>query len=214
MLVLFSSSIALAQDFCKGDFNYNGSVGAEDVTEFLNHFGRHPFNEPCPPDGPATVPKTGQTISYATGDDGDHQRGVALVSPRFTDNRDGTVTDNQTGLIWLQDANCFGLRTWEQALTDSNGLASGSCGLSDGSQAEDWRLPNYKELFSLVDASNYEPALSSGHPFDNVQFEFYWSSTTNAHWTVHAWLVFMGSGHVYDYHKTNAFYIWPVRGGH
>ena len=45
-----------AQDFCKGDFNYDGSVGAEDVTEFLNHFGRSQFNNPCPPDGPTPVP--------------------------------------------------------------------------------------------------------------------------------------------------------------
>lgn len=60
-----------AQDFCKGDFNYDGSVGAEDVTEFLNHFGRSQFNNPCPPDGPTPVPKTGQTTSFATGDDGD-----------------------------------------------------------------------------------------------------------------------------------------------
>lgn len=28
--------------------------------------------------------------------------------PRFTDNADGTVTDNQAGLIWLKDADCFG----------------------------------------------------------------------------------------------------------
>ena len=110
MVVILSSSIARAQDFCKGDFNYNGSVAAEDVTIFLEHFGRNPFNNPCPPDGPTPVPKTGQTTSYATGDDGDLERGAALVTPRFTDNLDGTVTDNQTGLIWLKDANCFGFR--------------------------------------------------------------------------------------------------------
>ena len=43
-----------------------------------------------------------------TGEDGDHQRGVALVTPRFTKNGDGTVIDNQTGLIWLEDSNCMG----------------------------------------------------------------------------------------------------------
>ena len=57
---------------------------------------------------PAPVPKTGQTVSYATGDDGDLQKGVAWPDPRFTDNSDGTVTDNLTGLIWLKNANCFG----------------------------------------------------------------------------------------------------------
>jgi hypothetical protein len=59
MVVLLSSSIALAQDFCKGDFNYNGSVAAEDVELFLEHFGRSIFNNPCPPDGPSPVPQRG-----------------------------------------------------------------------------------------------------------------------------------------------------------
>ena len=54
------------------------------------------------------VPKTGQTTIYAAGDDGDLQKGIALPSPRFTDNGNGTVTDNLTGLIWLKNANCIG----------------------------------------------------------------------------------------------------------
>jgi len=76
VLLLVSAPIAIAQDFCQGDFNYNGSVAAEDVTTFLESFGRNPFNNPCPPDGPSPVPKTGQTTSYASGDDGDLERGV------------------------------------------------------------------------------------------------------------------------------------------
>jgi len=59
-------------------------------------------------DEPAPVPKTGQTTSYATGDDGDLEKGVAWPDPRFMDNGNGTVTDNLTGLIWLKNANCFG----------------------------------------------------------------------------------------------------------
>ena len=47
----------------------------------------------------------------------------------------GTVTDNLTRLIWLKNANAFGVRTWEQALSDANTLASGSAGLTDGSVA-------------------------------------------------------------------------------
>jgi len=71
------------------------------------------------------LPATGQTgcwdssggsITCAdTGQDGDIQAGVALPDPRFTDNGDGTVTDNLTGLIWLINANCFGEQTWTQA---------------------------------------------------------------------------------------------------
>jgi hypothetical protein len=215
MVVLLSTSIALAQNFCKGDFNYDGAVAADDVATFLEHFGRSPFNDPCPPDGPSPVPQTGQTTSYAAGDDGDHQRGVGLVTPRFTDNDDGTVTDNQTGLIWLKDANCFGPRPWSLALSDCNGLADPSCGLTDGSNAGEWRLPNYKELFSLVDANNYDPALPTGHPFTNVVSGGYSSSTTIAAINLGIWTLPMYHGIPNFGDKIEQhYYVWPVRGGH
>ena len=60
-------------------------------------------------------------------------------------------------------------RSWTDAISDCHGLADGSCGLTDGSSAGDWRFPNRKELESLLDLSQYNPALPSGHPFDNVQ---------------------------------------------
>ena len=69
MVVLLSAPNVFAQNFCKGDFTYDGDVDANDVTTFLEHFGRSQFNNPCPPDGPAPVPKTWQTTSYGTGDD-------------------------------------------------------------------------------------------------------------------------------------------------
>ena len=68
----------------------------------------------------APVPKTGQTTSWATGDDGYHQKGVAWPNPRFTDNGDGTVTDNLTSLMWLQNAGLLGTETWEEALIACN----------------------------------------------------------------------------------------------
>ena len=170
----------------------------------------------------AAVEKTGQTTSYATGDDGDLEKGVAWPNPRFTDNSDGTVTDTLTGLIWLKDANCFGQRTWNNALSDSNGLGSGLCGLTDGSSAGDWRLPNKNELVSLVHNEYYAPALpntagtgqwSAGDPFTNVSPHYYWSSSTYAVDTGYAWHVGMSSGYVYCNVKTNYYYVWPVRGG-
>ena len=64
------------------------------------------------------VPKTGQTTSYGTREDGALQKGVAWPTPRFTDNNNGTVTDKLTGLIWMKNADYFGLRTWVQALSE------------------------------------------------------------------------------------------------
>ena len=74
----------------------------------------------------APVERTGQTESYATGDDGDLQRGAIWPNPRFTDNGNGTVTDNLTGLIWLKNADCFGQRSWSDALSDCNSLGAGN----------------------------------------------------------------------------------------
>jgi hypothetical protein len=59
------------------------------------------LDEDCDKTG---VPKTGQTTFYALGDDGDLQMGIAWPEPRFTDNEDGTVTDNLNGLMWTKDA--------------------------------------------------------------------------------------------------------------
>jgi len=165
------------------------------------------------------LPRTGQTLPYASGDDGTVQKGVAVSGPRFTDNANGTVTDNLTGLIWLRNARCdFGdavtpafILSWSDALGVSNTLASGSCGLSDGSKAGDWRLPNVVELESLVDIAQAGPALPVAHPFSGVQSNVYWSSTTNARNTGSAWTVNFDSGLVLDFNKALSYSVWAVR---
>jgi hypothetical protein len=160
------------------------------------------------------VPKTGQTSSYGTRDDGALQKGVAWPTPHFKDNGNGTVTDNLTGLIWMKNANAFGLRTWDAALSEAIGLHSGSIpGLTDGSKAGDWRLPNVRELQSLVDYGRYGPALPTGHPFTGVQMSFYWSSSTYAAGTTTAWGVLFGDGYAYTGDKFDLAYVWCVRGG-
>ncbi len=178
------------------------------------------------------LPRTGQTGCWdvngnsvacaGTGQDGDKLKGVPAPNPRFTDNANGTVTDNQTGLIWLQNANCTNTAggiaktneylNWTDALSWSNGLASGACALSDGTVAGDWRLPNRKELQSLIDRQNSYPALPTGHPFNNVQ-AYYWSSSSYAYVTGIAWYVYMVDGFVYGSVKTYSSYVWPVRAG-
>ncbi len=178
----------------------------------------------------APVPKTGQTTIYTTADDGDLQMGVAWPNPRFTDNGDGTVTDNLTGLIWLKDANCDGAKTWSNAIVWANDLYDGcmdcggtdnDCGLSDGSGAGDWRLSNVQELQSLVHYGYHAPALpntagtgqwTEGDPFISVQSTYYWVSTTYAHSTSVAWDGHLSYGSVSYDNKSDVHYAWPVRG--
>ena len=158
------------------------------------------------------VLKTGQTTTFATGDDGDQQAGVPVPNPRFTDNGDGTVTDNLTGLTWLKDAGCLGFQPWANALAAANALADGACGLIDGSAAGDWRVPNRNELTSLLDLGTHHPAVPAGHPFMNVASS-YWSSTTHAVDSSIAWFVNFVFGEVIpDFKDFNAF-VTAVRGG-
>jgi hypothetical protein len=155
------------------------------------------------------------------------QAGVVLPSPRFTDNGDGTITDNLTGEVWLKDASCAtlgqaGQADWATALTNVAALADEDCGLSDGSSAGDWYLPNVRQLQSLIHYGFWSPALSDaagtakwvpGDAFIDVPSSGYWSSTTDAQATSNAWIVRFTDGLVEPENKANLRFVLPVRGG-
>jgi serine/threonine protein kinase len=106
----------------------------------------------------------GVTSRYTDNGDGtvtDNKTGV-VAKYRYTDNGDGTVTDNKTGLIWLKNANCSGREmTWKEAMQWAAKLAHGQCGLSDGSKAGDWHLPTKDEWEAMMDKRYSAPALSN-----------------------------------------------------
>ena len=176
--------------------------------------------------GGAPVEDTGQTLCFdemgdsrpcgGTGEDGGFQAGVAWPTPRFADNGDGTATDKLTGLDWLRDANCpAGTKTWQEALDWVDDLNTTAIACTDYAAMTftDWRLPNVKELLSLVDYGQPSSALPSGHPFESVQSLFYWSSSSFAPGPASAWKVFMGSGFDNVEVKTASDFVWPVHGG-
>lgn len=183
---------------------------------------------------PAPLPKSGQTTCYSgegtvmvcdgTGQDGATLKGIAIPTPRFTKHNNGTVTDNLTGLVWLANANCATLspKSWTAAQTAVAALHAGDCGLSDGSVAGDWRLPNSRELLSLTHSEYHSPALSNsagtakwseGNPFSGVQSNGYWSSTSYAFYPTLAWYVYLLDGYLSYTSKPYSLYVWPVRGG-
>jgi hypothetical protein len=141
---------------------------------------------------------------------------------RFSDLGNGTVRDNDTGLIWLKNANCFGTKTWNGAMAAAAALAHGSCGLTDGSAAGDWRLPTIGEWQAFVDTGYSGPALcnaagtdrwAEGDAFTGVQSVYYWSGTEYAGNPSLAWLVGMNAGYVHGNGKVSFYYVWPVRPG-
>lgn len=91
------------------------------------------------------LPKTGQTTVYHAGDDGTYQKG--WDGDRWTDNGDGTITDNATSLMWPKDAEDADLdmqyRVWNDQLVYIEGLTF--AGYSD------WRMANIHEVQSLID---------------------------------------------------------------
>ena len=149
------------------------------------------------------------TSDFCYGQDATLKKGAA-VSPRFASNPDGTVKDNLTGLIWLTNANCFGDQDWASAIASTQTLASGACGLTDGSTAGAWRLPNLNELLSLVDWGQ-TTSLPPGHPFLNVR-PGYWSSTPyNSSQFV--WIYRPLLQQTTNASRQSFLTAWPVRGG-
>jgi len=135
--------------------------------------------------GYGTGPMPGQTIDkqfYVMYVRGNTDYGIN----NFQDNGDGTISDNATGLMWMQDDNGEGLN-WADALTYAENTTFANY--------SDWRLPNVKELQSIVDYSRAPSTTNSAaiDPLFNcstitdeggeINYPFYWSGTTHANWT-------------------------------
>jgi hypothetical protein len=118
----------------------------------------------------------------------------AETPPRFTVHDNGTVTDTTTDLVWqrFEDGT---RRSWKGALAYCENLAL--AGL------EDWRLPNIKELRSLVDATQDDIAIDTD-AFPAATGSPYWSSSTRAGSPSFGWYVSFSRGQVYTKPKTDA----------
>ena len=127
------------------------------------------------------------------------------TNTRFT--VDGNVVyDNLTGLMWTKSAAHGSRKTWPDAINYSKNLVYG--GYSD------WRLPNIKELASLLDLSKESLPLPDGNPFVGVHLNYYyWTSSTRADSTGNAWCVHTVDATIAVYSKIFNNYVWPVRAG-
>ena len=192
--------------------------------------------------GSSTFPATGQ-ITPATGtmtqtgatvrDDGFVKAGGPLS---YHDNGDGTITDLNTGLMWEKKSldgslhDVFKAFIWSSLVTDTvwdwidaintevgNGI--GFAGFND------WRLPNVRELLSIVDYGR-SPAPAVDPAFNNnviagctvltcslILPAPYWSSTTVAPVVGDAWTVEFAAGHVVAFLKSESHFVRAVRGG-
>lgn len=156
---------------------------------------------------PAQVWQTGQTMTYTAGDDGNLRAGVAWApDTRFKDNGNGTVTDNLTGLMWTKSASSQGYN-WPGALSNISSFNS-----TNYLGHSDWRLPNRKEIRSLVDYSQANPALPAGNPFEVPDQDYWTSSNDPVHHMPDA--LYLSDGTVWNVDGAKELLlVWPVRGG-
>lgn len=134
---------------------------------------------------------------------------------RYQDNGNGTVSDLHTGLMWQRcsvgqsASNCTDSAipyTWDWALQYPQTLNSlgGFAGFSD------WRLPNSKELESLVEEACHSPAINLTH-FPNTPSSDYLSSSPFVDDLYYAWVVFFSFGGTNGNYRYNPYYLRLVR---
>lgn len=104
----------------------------------------------------------------------------------FVDNGNGTITDQATGLMWMQNDSGSGM-FWEDALDYAESLSFAGY--------DDWRLPDTKEQQSILDYTRSPDTTSSAaidpvfgvtsitNEEDQTDYPYYWASTTHANWT-------------------------------
>jgi len=152
--------------------------------------------------------ENGMTINcLGSGQDGESRFGRDWPELRFEVHED-TVMDLLTGLIWLQNANVNEYPvSWQEAL---DLVAAMNKEKAHG--RDDWRLPNRRELASLMSYEAKKPALPGGHPFGNVFLGWYWTSTTAAINPAYAWYLHLEGARLFYGRKDQFCLVWPVAG--
>lgn len=203
---LFMSHMTVNADgpIGNGDCNGDGKIDLSDAVTLLSYIfadGPEPVPIICQS---GKLPATGQSKCYYLlnreidcndpdfpGQDGFYQAGCPTEG-RFVDNGDGTVMDNCTGLMWQQEK-APGKYSWQEALVYCENLELAG--------SDDWRLPNVRELQSIVDYGRYDPAIDAIFDSDSSWF---WSSTSALHPDSIAWVVIFYLGDVY--YETKSFH--------
>lgn len=189
---------------------------------------------PPPPGTDHALPATGQTTCWnaaaapvpcaGTGQDGESQAGATLA---YVDNGDGTITDVNTGLMWEKLSDDASIHDKDNTFTWANTFAVKMAVLNAGggfAGHNDWRVPNKKELESILNAEVHNPAVSGVFntgcvPAATVltgsctRSSYHWSSSTYAYDPTRAWRVGFDFGAVGAGFKADALYVRAVRGG-
>jgi Protein of unknown function (DUF1566)/Secretion system C-terminal sorting domain len=160
--------------------NAGGGIGNKPISETISAGGTFKFHARCVRDVATPI----------------------VIANHFTDNGNGTITDNLTQLIWQKAPNA-NLFTWENAIAYAEGLSLAG--------ATDWRLPNIKELQSLNDESKTNPSTNTTY-FGTIGIKNYWSSTSLPNQTTESWYWNTQFGITTYALKTASNYVICVKG--
>ena len=148
---------------------------------------------------------------------------VSLLFGAYTrDATLNTVYDDETSLTWQDEPyTAQELDAYDNFDGSEHGKvlqwanAIDYCEDLDFAGVQDWRLPNFNELYMIADRSTYNPAMhmDAVNGFQNVTSGNYWSSTTYASDSSGAWAVYFGHGYDYWNFKTGSYYVRCVRSG-
>jgi hypothetical protein len=131
----------------------------------------------------------------------------AVYSPSPSAGSGEVVWDKETGLVWERSPSTQ-KQAWDVSIVTSFAkVVAGRMG---------WRLPAMEELLSLSDPSQSGLRLPPANPFQNIQSDyFYWSSTLGmSSPPTFAWGYDFGNGNSSNVLKTASAYVWLVRGGY
>ncbi len=138
----------------------------------------------------------------------------------YIDHGDGTVTDTSTGLMWKQCTEGLSGATCQigsdQSFNWADALAHAEA--STFGDYTDWRLPNVKELYSLVEDCRVAPAINMSL-FPSTPIARFWSGSPRALGPTDAWLVDFNFGNISSVPRSEGdgrYYnrVRLVRGGH
>jgi hypothetical protein len=134
---------------------------------------------------------------------------------RYTLNTNGTVLDKKTNLTWMR---CTLGQTWSNNTCTGSAQGyswQGALQIADSTAFagfSDWRLPNQKELQSLVENRCYDPAINLT-AFPATPSSWAWSSSPYAGSSDGAWVVCFSNGYGSNDGKYYGYFVRLVRGG-
>lgn len=128
---------------------------------------------------------------------------MAEIRIPFVDNKNDTITDTSSGLIWQKSPDREAAMSWDDACEYVRSLSTGG--------EANWRLPTRQELHDLtLNASENPSQWLCDHGFEGIEYAFYWTATKHDKKADHYWYIDLGTGESGVHPKDKLYFVWAV----